>query len=193
MEFHLKTQTPCSRMMGAGVLALALARSWVLGLGYILLTAMHCLKHYGRALRLYGSYARGRKRPWHVIVDFSSLSYSYNIRNPAWLGHTQAYTRPSTAGPVQAKARGWLRRLWIFLHTSVCRLLPLFWSTSTSASSSSSSLWASCHVVRATSYLCQKISTTQTYVMSFLLFGSSGGQEITRTVGTKCLGAHNFT
>jgi len=33
-------------------------------------------------LGLYGiwSYARGRKRPWHVIVEFSSLSYSYNFR-----------------------------------------------------------------------------------------------------------------
>jgi len=30
--------------------------------------------------RMVWPYARGRKRPWHVIVEFSSLSYSYSFR-----------------------------------------------------------------------------------------------------------------
>lgn len=96
----------------------ALAYSWSWGLGYILLTAMHCLRHYGRALRLYGSYARGRKRPWHVIVDFSSLSYSYNIRNPARSTRLQAGIHPpiirGRAGSAQCE--GWTMNI----SASVC-------------------------------------------------------------------------
>lgn len=53
---------------------------------------MHCSKS-SEGRRLCGSYARGRKRPWHVIVDFSSLSYSYNFRSRARARGGVEYTR----------------------------------------------------------------------------------------------------
>lgn len=105
---------------------------------------MHCLKLYGRALRLCGSYARGRKRPWHVIVDFSSLSYSYNIRNVAFGPrrcpdmHAQGRLRAEVGGPASGSSA-----YQCSLRYVVSCPCPMSWSTSTSSSSSPSSLWAS--------------------------------------------------
>lgn len=130
---------------------------------------MHCSKS-SEGRRLCGSYARGRKRPWHVIVDFSSLSYSYNFRSRGraigeWQGRGVEYTRLNyeyLCNRRHVVHFGQLSSTCLaspssFIHVPF--VVRVSWRTS--------SLWLP---FWGQGYLCRKISTAQTYVMSFLCY-----------------------
>lgn len=132
---------------------------------------MHCSKS-SEGRRLCGSYARGRKRPWHVIVDFSSLSYSYNFRSRGramgeWQGRGVEYTRLNYEYLCNRRHVVHFGQL-----SSTCLASPRLRPSSTFPS-----LFV-CPGERhrcgcpfgGQGYLCRKISTAQTYVMSFLCY-----------------------
>lgn len=131
------------------------------------LTTMHCSKS-SEGRRLCGSYARGRKRPWHVIVDFSSLSYSYNFRSRRrTIGEWQGaeYTRLNYEYLCNRRRVVHFGQLsstclaFVLIHVPFPFVVRVSWRTS--------SLWLP---FWGQGYLCRKISTAQTYVMSFLCY-----------------------